>query len=139
MAQRSSNTAASAGAQLREAARSWAAAVEEGAPPLSGIGESVPASLLTSLDEAADLLYALSARMELFRDVRQQPGEAWVLAARRITAEVRAAVVDHERRVVDQLAALSSGVGKVACVSPRDAHKRNLMSDRCVILVGMAI
>jgi hypothetical protein len=137
MAQRSSNTAASAAAQLREAARSWAAAVEEGAPPLSGIGESVPASLLTSLDEAADLLYALSARMELFRDVRQQPGEAWVLAARRITAEVRAAVVDHERRVVDQLAALSSGVGKVACVSPRDAHKRNLMSDRWVILVGM--
>jgi hypothetical protein len=97
----------------------------------------VPASLVTSLDEAADLLYALSARIALFRDVRQQPGETWVLAARRITAEVRAAIVDHERRVVDQLTALSPGIGEVARVSPRDACKRNLMSDRWVILVSM--
>src|SRR5258708_25105652 len=107
MAQRSSNTAASAGAQLREAARSWAAAVEEGAPPLSGIGESVPASLLTLLDEAAGLLYALSARKALLRDVRLQAGETWVHAALRITAEVRDAVVDHERRAVNQMAALA--------------------------------
>ncbi len=59
MDRRSTNTPGSA-AQLREAALSWAAAVEEGAPPLSGIGESVPASLLTLLDEAAGWLYALS-------------------------------------------------------------------------------
>ena len=137
MVKRLPNTAAGAGAQLRQAACSWAAAVEEGSPPLSGIGESVPASLVTSLDEAADLLYALSARIALFRDVRQQPGETWVLAARRITAEVRAAIVDHERHVVDQLTALSPGIGEVARVSPRDACKRNLMSDRWVILVSM--
>src|SRR5207247_8256831 len=92
MDHRSTNTPGAA-AQLREAARSWAAALEEGAPSLSGIGESVPASLLTLLDEAADLLYALSARTALFRDGRQQAGETWVAVARRITEEVRDAVV----------------------------------------------
>ncbi len=136
MDQRSTNTTGAA-AQLREAARSWAAALEEGAPSLSGIGESVPASLLTLLDEAADLLYALSARTALFRDVRLQAGETWVQAAQRITAEVRDAVVDHERRAVDQMAALAPGPGEVVRVSPRADDKRNLMSDRWVILVSM--
>ena len=134
---RTSTNTMGAGAQLREAASSWAAAVEEGAPPLSGIGESVPASLLTLLDEATDLLYALSARTALFRNVRLQAGETWGLAARRITAEVRDAVVDHERRAVDQMAAAAPGVAEVARVSPRAADKRTLMSDRWVIVVNM--
>ncbi len=134
---RTSVTTTGAAAQLREAALSWAAAVEEGAPSLSGIGESVPAGLLTLLDEAADLLYALSLRTALLRDARQQPGETWVLAARRVTAEVRDAVLDHERRAVDQMAALAPGPGEVARVPPRADQKRNLMSDRWVILVSM--
>jgi hypothetical protein len=136
MDQRSTNTPGAA-AQLREAALSWAAAVEEGAPPLSGIGESVPAGLLTVLDDAAGMLYALSARTALFRNVRLQASETWVLAARRVTAEVRDAVVDHERRVVDRMAALAPAAGEVARVSPRAADKRSLMSDRWVILVNM--
>jgi hypothetical protein len=136
MDQRSTNTIG-AGAQLREAARSWAAALEEGAPPLSGIGESVPAGLLPLLDEAADLLYVLSARPALLRNVRLQAGETWVLAARRVTAEVRDAVVDHEQRAVDQLTPLAPGPGEVLRVSPRPDAKRNLMSDRWVILVSM--
>ena len=135
--ERRSTNIAGAGAQLREAARSWAAALEEGVPPLSGIGESVPASLLPLLDEAADLLYALSARMALLRDARQQAGETWVAVARRITAEVRDEVVDHERNLLDQMAALAPGVAEVARVSPRADAKRNLMSDRWVILVNM--
>ncbi len=136
MGQRSTNTIGAA-AQLREAARSWAAAVEEGAPFLSGIGESVPTSLLTLLDEAADLLYALSLRTALLRDARQQAGETWVAVAQRITAEVRDAVVDDERRAVDQIAALAPGPSEVLRVSPRADDKRNLMSDRWVILVSM--
>jgi len=136
MDQRSTNTMGAA-PQLREAARSWAAAVEEGAPSLSGIGESVPASLLTLLDEAANLLYALSLRTTLLRDARQQAGETWVAVAQRITAEVRYAVVDDERRAVDQIAALAPGPSEVLRVSPRADDKRNLMSDRWVILVSM--
>jgi len=136
MDRRSTNTMG-AGAQLREVARSWAAALEEGAPPLSGTGESVPEDLLTLLDEAADLLYALSARMALLRDARPQPGENWVEVARRVTAEVRDEVIDHERQLVDQLAALAPGVAEVARLSPRADAKRNLMSDRWVILVSM--
>jgi hypothetical protein len=136
MDRRSTNTPGAA-AQLREAALSWAAAIEEGAPPLSGVGESVPASLLTVLDEAVGLLYALSVRTVLFRNARLQAGETWVDAARRVTAEVRDAVVDHERRAVDQMAAVAPGVAEVARVSPRAADKRTLMSDRWVILVNM--
>ena len=136
MDRRSTNTPGAA-AQLREAALSWAAAMEEGAPPLSGVGESVPASLLAVLDDAAGFLYALSARTALFRNVRLQAGETWVDAARRVTAEVCDAVVDHERRAVDQMAAVAPGVAEVARVSPRAADKRTLMSDRWVIVVNM--
>ena len=136
MDQRSTNTVG-AGAQLREAARSWLAAVEDGAPRLSGIGESVPEALVTLLDEAADLLYALSVRPTLWRNVRLQAGETWALAARRVVAEVRDAVVDHERHAVDQIAALAPGVAEAARVSPKADGKRNLMSDRWVILVSM--
>src|SRR5258707_8346141 len=136
MDRRSTNTPGAA-AQLREAALSWAAAMEEGAPPLSGVGKSVPASLLAVLDDAAGFLYALSARTALFRNVRLQAGETWVDAARRVTAEVCDAVVDHERRAVDQMAAVAPGVAEVARVSPRAADKRTLMSDRWVIVVNM--
>ncbi len=136
MDQRSTNTVG-AGAQLREAARSWLAAVEDGAPRLSGIGESVPEALVTLLDEAADLLYALSVRPTLWRNVRLQAGETWALAARRIVAEVRDAVVDHERHAVDQIAALAPGPAEAVRVSPKADGKRNLMSDRWVILVSM--
>ena len=64
------------------------------------------------LIKTSHLLYALSARVALFRDVRRQPGETWVLAAQRITAEVRAAIVDHERRVVAEQRGVRGGGGE---------------------------
>lgn len=136
MNQQLTNTAGPA-AQLREAARSWTAAVNEGAPRLSGIGESVPVILMTLLDDAADLLYALAARVTLFRDAQQQGGETWVQAALRISVEVRNTVADQEQVVADQVAAAAPGLSKVVRVSPKADAKRNLMSDRWVILISM--